>query len=79
MDIQKIINDVVAKLKEDDNLLENFKNNPTKVLEKLVGADLPDDKIDPVVKGIMAKLNLDELAEKAEGIMGALGGLFVKK
>ena len=31
MDIQKIINDVVAKLKEDDNLLENFKNNPTKV------------------------------------------------
>lgn len=82
MDIQKIINDVVAKLKEDDNLLENFKNNPTKVLEKLVGADLPDDKIDPVVKGIMAKLNLDDLAEKAEGIMGALnglGGLFGKK
>ena len=79
MDIQKIINDVVAKLKEDDNLLEKFKNNPTKVLEKLVGADLPDDKIDPVVKGIMAKLNLDELAEKAEGIMGALGGLFGKK
>ena len=79
MDIQKIINDVVAKLNEDDNLLEKFKNNPTKVLEKLVGADLPDDKIDPVVKGIMAKLNLDELAEKAEGIMGALGGLFGKK
>lgn len=79
MDIQKIINDVVAKLKEDDNLLENFKSNPTKVLEKLVGADMPDDKIDPVVKGIMAKLNLDELAEKAEGIMGALGGLFGKK
>lgn len=79
MDIQKIINDVVDKLKEDDNLLENFKNNPTKVLEKLVGADLPDDKIDPIVKGILAKLNLDELAEKAEGIMGALGGLFGKK
>ena len=78
MDIQKIINDVVAKLKADDDLLENFQKNPTKVLEKLVGVDLPDDKIDPVIKGIQAKLNLDDLAEKAEGIMGALGGLFKK-
>ena len=79
MDIQKIITDVVAKLKADDDLLENFKKNPTKVLEKLVGVDLPDDKIDPIIKGIQAKLNLDDLAEKAEGIMGALGGLFNKK
>ena len=78
MDIQKIINDAIAKLKADDNLLENFKNNPNTVLEKLVGVDLPDDKIDAVVKGIMAKLNIDDLAEKAEGIMGALGGLFNK-
>ena len=79
MDIQKIINDAIAKLKADDNLLENFKANPTKVLEKLVGIDLPDDKIDAVVKGIMAKLNIDDLAEKAEGIMDALGGLLGKK
>ena len=75
MDIQKIINDVIAKLKADDKLLANFKSNPTKVLEKLVGIDLPDDKIDPIIDGIMAKLKIDDLAEKAEGIMGALGGL----
>ena len=79
MDIQKIITDVVAKLKADDSLLENFQKNPTKVLEKLVGVDLPDDKIDPIIEGIKAKLNLDDLAEKAEDIMGALGGLFGKK
>lgn len=79
MDIQKIINDVVAKLKEDDKLLASFKSTPTKVLEKLVNIDLPDDMIDPIVKGVMVKLNLDDLAEKAEGIMGALGGLFGKK
>ena len=79
MDIQKIINDAVAKLKADDNLLANFRQNPTKVLEKLVGIDLPDDKVDPIVKGILAKLNLDDLADKAQGIVGALGGLFGKK
>ena len=78
MEIQKIINDVIAKLKDDDQLLANFKSNPTKVLEKLVGVDLPDDKIDPIIDGIMAKLKIDDLAEKAEGIMGALGGLFGK-
>ena len=78
MDIQKIITDAVAKLKEDENLLENFKKNPTKVLEKLVGVDLPDDKIDPIIQGIKAKLNLDDLAEKAEGVMNVLGGLFKK-
>jgi hypothetical protein len=78
MDIQKIINDVIAKLKADDNLLEKFKTNPVKVLEDLIGIDLPDDKINAVIDGIKAKLNLDDIAEKAEGILGALGGLFKK-
>jgi len=79
MDIQKIINDVIAKLKADDNLLEKFKTNPVKVLEDLIGIDLPDDKINAVIDGIKAKLNLDDLADKAGDILGALGGLFGKK
>ena len=79
MDIQKIINDVIAKLKADDNLLEQFNTNPVKVLEDLIGIDLPDDKINAVIDGIKAKLNLDDLADKAGDILGALGGLFGKK
>ncbi len=79
MDIQKIIADVIEKLKSDENLKETFMNNPTKVLEKLVGIDLPDEQIDAVIKGIMAKLNIDELADKAEDVLGVLGGLFGKK
>ena len=79
MDIQKIINEAIAKLKSDDKLLNKFKTNPVKVLEDLVGVDLPDDKINAVIDGIKAKLNLDDLADKAGDIMGALGGLFGKK
>ena len=79
MDIQKIINDVIAKLKADDNLLEKFNTNPVKVLEDLIGIDLPDDKINAVIDGIKAKLNLDDLADKAGDILGALGGRFGKK
>ena len=79
MDIQKIITDVLEKLQSDENLKKNFLDNPTKTLEKLVGIDLPDEQIDGVVKGILAKLNVDDLADKAKGIMGALGGLFGNK
>ena len=79
MDIQKIINEVLEKLKGDDKLLAKFKAEPTKTLEGIIGIDLPDDKIDAVVKGIMAKINLDDIADKAGNLLGALGGLFGKK
>lgn len=75
MDIQKLINDVLEKLKKNDNLKNDFMTNPVKVLEDLVGIDLPDEKINAVIDGIKAKLNIDDLAEKASGIMGALSGL----
>ncbi len=79
MDIQKIITDALTKLQSDDGLKANFMENPTKVLEKLVGIDLPDDKIDAVIKGIMAKLNVDDVMDKAQDLLGNLGGLFGKK
>ena len=79
MDIQKIISDVLAKLQGDDNLLANFKANPTKTIEGLIGIDLPDEQIDAVVKGVMAKINIDDVADKAKGVMGFLKGLFGKK
>ena len=79
MDIQKIINEVLEKLQGDEGLLAKFKKEPVKTLEGIIGVALPDDKIDAVVKGIMAKINLDAIADKAGDLFGALGGLFGKK
>ena len=79
MDIQKIISDVLKKLGNDKNLKDKFLSNPVKTIEDLTGIDLPDDQIDAVVKGIKAKLNVDDAAGKAKGVMGALGSLFGKK
>lgn len=79
MDIQKIIAEVVKKLTDDKTLKENFLKEPVKVLEKLTGIDLPDDQIEAVINGIKAKLDIDDVADKAKGIMGVLGGLFGKK
>jgi len=79
MDIQKIITDVLNKLQNDNGLLAKFKANPTKTIEGLIGIDLPDEQIDAVVKGVMAKIDIEDVAKQATGLLGKLKGLFGKK
>ncbi len=77
MDIQKIINNVVAKLKADPALVKNFLADPVKTLEKVFNIDLPDDQINQVIEGVKSKLDLDKLdAGKALGLLGKLKKLF---
>ncbi len=79
MDIQKIINDVIAKLKADPNLLKNFAANPVETLEKTLGIDLPDEQINQVIEGVKGKLDLSNIDLKdAAGLLGKLKGLFGK-
>lgn len=72
IDIKKIIEDIIAKIKGDKDIGEKFQKNPTKTVEGLIGVDLPDDQVNAVVEGVKAKINLDDLT-------GKLGGLFGKK
>lgn len=72
MDIKAKINELVDKIKNDENLTENFKNDPIKTIEGIIGTDLPDDQIQGIVDGIKAKLSLDSLGD----IGNKLGGLF---
>ena len=74
MDIQKIILEAVKALTENEDLLKEFNKNPAKTLEKKLGINLPDDQVNAVVKGIKAKLGLDDMLEMA----GKLKGLFGK-
>ena len=74
-DIKAKINEIVEKLKNDDDLLEQFNKNPAKLLEEYIGIDLPDDQVNQLVEGIKAKLKLDKLG----GALGGLSGLFGKK
>ena len=71
MDIKAKIEEIVEKLKKDDDLFEKFEKNPTSVLEEYIGVDLPDDKVNEVIDAIKAKIKLDKIG-------GALGGLFKK-
>lgn len=75
MDIQDIITKVVKTLTENEDLLKEFLDNPTKVLEKKFNVDLPDDQIDAVVDAVKAKVNVDSALDA----VSKLAGLFGKK
>ena len=75
MDIKEKIEAVVKKLLSDKNLMEKFEKNPVKVIEELLGVDLPDDLVNSIIDGVKAKISL----EKVGDALGALGGLFGKK
>ena len=49
--IKEKIEEITEKIKADDDLLENFKKDPVKTLEKLLGIDLPDEAIEKLIDG----------------------------
>lgn len=79
MDIKGKIEELVKKIKSDKGLMENFKTNPIKTVEGLIGIDLPDDQLKSVVDGIKAKISIDDIGDKLGGLGNKLGGLFGKK
>lgn len=73
--ITETVNKVVEKLKGDENLLKNFKEEPVKTLEKLIGKDLPDEQIEKVIELVKAKLAGDKIADAADDIKDKLKGI----
>ena len=75
MDIKSKIEAIVEKVKANPAMLKKFNTEPVKVVEELVGIDLPDELIEKIVDGVKAKIAMDQVS----GALGALGGLFGKK
>lgn len=68
MDIKEQIEGIVEKLQKDKALQAQFKKDPVKAVEKLLGVDLPDDMVEKIVAGVRAKLSLEDVS----GIVGNL-------
>ena len=71
-DLKQKIEEIVNKIKGDNNLLNKFKENPVKTVEDFIGMDLPDDQINSIVNGVKAKINLDD----GNNILGKIKDLF---
>ena len=71
-DIKDQITKVVDKVTKDEKLMDQFKKDPVKAVESVLGVDLPDDVVKKVVDGVMAKISVDKLG----GIASSIKNLF---
>ena len=67
-DVKAKIDELVGRLQKDPAMLKSFQDDPIKTVEKLVGIDLPDDQLKPLVAGIKAKLVAGNLGDKLDGL-----------
>lgn len=72
MDIKAKVEEIVGKIMADKDILAKFQKDPISVVEELIGIDLPNDQLEPVVDAVKAKLTADKIGN----ILGGLGGLF---
>ncbi len=67
-DVKGKVEEVVEKLKADPALLKSFEKEPIKTIERLLGVDLPDQQLEPLVAGIKAKFTTAEIGDALEGL-----------
>ena len=73
-DIKELAEKAVETIKGDEHLLESFKTNPIKVVEKVLKIDLPDEILEKIVEIVKTKINIDDAKEA----LGKIAGLFGK-
>lgn len=67
--IKDKIEEIVEKIKNDEDFKEKFKQEPIKALEDVIGIDLPDEKINEIITAVKAKIKLDDvnIVDKIKG------------
>jgi len=73
MDIKAKIDEIVYKIRNDDQLAKKFAAEPVKTLEDLLGVDLPDEQIKALAEGVKAKLESAGITEKLSDLAGKAG------
>lgn len=70
MDIKEQINKVINEVSKNPDIKEQFEKEPVKVIEKLIGVDLPDDIVMKIIDGVKAKLTLDNVSKVTDTLKG---------
>lgn len=72
MDIRMKIEEIVSKVRNDPDFARSFQNNPAQAVRNAAGNDLPQDRIDEVVKGVQGMLS----GEIKEDLVGGIKKMF---
>ena len=59
-EIKEMIEKVVERVTKEDDLKELFEKEPIKAIEKVLGIDLPDEKLEAIVDAVKAKISIDK-------------------
>ena len=71
-DVKEKIEELAERIQSDKNILDNVQKDPIRTIESLIGIDLPDDQLKPLVAGIKTKL----AAAGASDLLGGIKKLF---
>lgn len=72
MDIKAQIGKIVDTVQKDKTLFDQFQKEPVKVVEKVIGIDLPDDVVNQIIVGVKGKISVDKVGD----VLGSLKKLF---
>ncbi len=70
MDIKEKISKMVEEISKNPDMKEQFEKEPVKVIEQVVGIDLPDDVVMKIIDGVKAKLTVDGVSKAADALKG---------
>ena len=70
MDIKGQISKIVEEVSKNPNMKEQFEKEPVKVIEKIIGIDLPDDVVMKIIDGVKAKMTIDGVSKAADALKG---------
>ena len=61
---EQLVKEVLA----DKELMELFKKEPIKAVEKVLGVDLPDDMVEKIVAAVKARITADKAGDLLKGL-----------
>jgi len=70
MDIKKTIEGLVSKINQDNKLVDQFKKNPKKTVQSLIGDKISENQIKQIIDGIKAKISVDKAGEMLDQAKG---------
>lgn len=70
MDIKEQITRIAEEISSNPNMKEQFEKEPVKVIEKVIGIDLPDDVVMKIIDGVKAQLTIDNVSKAADTFRG---------
>ena len=76
--INQYVEKIVKQLTGNNSLIEQFKKNPIKIVTDILGIKLDDNILQAVIKAVQGKLNIEDVAKNAGGILAKLKSLFGK-